>query len=62
MSAKVLVVDDTPMNVKMLADVLTFKGYQVVTAAGGSEGLAKVEEGQPGGAQRRAERFAVHRR
>jgi CheY-like chemotaxis protein len=28
MSAKVLVVDDTPMNVKMLADILTFKGYQ----------------------------------
>lgn len=47
MSAKVLVVDDTPMNVKMLADILTFKGYQVVTAAGGSEGLAKVESEMP---------------
>ena len=34
MNAKVLVVDDNPMNVKMLADILTFKGYQVVTAAG----------------------------
>ena len=42
MSAKVLVVDDNPMNVKMLADILTFKGYQVVTAAGGNEGLAKI--------------------
>jgi sigma-B regulation protein RsbU (phosphoserine phosphatase) len=47
MSAKVLVVDDTPMNVKMLADILTFKGYQVVTAAGGREGLAKVESEMP---------------
>ena len=47
MSAKVLVVDDTPMNVKMLADVLAFKGYQVVTAAGGKEGLAKVQSEQP---------------
>ena len=47
MSAKILVVDDTPMNVKMLADVLTFKGYQVVTAGGGKEGLAKVESEQP---------------
>jgi adenylate cyclase len=47
MSAKVLVVDDTPMNVKMLADVLAFKGYQVVTAAGGNEGLAKVESEKP---------------
>ena len=47
MAAKVLVVDDTPMNVKMLADILTFKGYQVVTAAGGNEGLAKVESEKP---------------
>jgi sigma-B regulation protein RsbU (phosphoserine phosphatase) len=35
------------MNVKMLADILTFKGYQVVTAAGGREGLAKVESEMP---------------
>jgi putative two-component system response regulator len=47
MSAKVLVVDDVAMNVKMLADILTFKGYQVVTAGGGNEGLAKVESEQP---------------
>jgi len=47
MSAKVLVVDDVAMNVKILADVLTFKGYQVVTAAGGNEGLAKVASEQP---------------
>lgn len=47
MSAKVLVVDDVAMNVKMLADILTFKGYEVVTAAGGNEGLAKVRSEQP---------------
>ena len=47
MTAKVLVVDDTSMNVKMLSDVLTFKGYQVVTAAGGNEGLAKVDSEKP---------------
>ena len=47
MMAKILVVDDTPMNVKMLADVLTFKGYQVVTAAGGVEGLAQVTAENP---------------
>jgi len=46
-SAKVLVVDDMPMNVKMLADILGFKGYQVVTAAGGNEALAKVELEKP---------------
>ena len=47
MSAKILVVDDAPLNVKMLADVLTFKGYQVVTAGGGKEGLAKVASDNP---------------
>ena len=46
-SAKILVVDDTPLNVKMLVDLLTFKGYQVVTAASGAEGLAKVEAEHP---------------
>jgi len=46
-SAKLLVVDDTAMNVKMLADILAFKGYEVVTAAGGKEGLAKVESEKP---------------
>ncbi len=45
--AKILVVDDTPLNVKMLADLLTFKGYQVSTAASGAEGLAKVESEHP---------------
>jgi DNA-binding response OmpR family regulator len=44
---KILVVDDTPLNVKMLADLLTFKGYQVVTAASGAEALAKIESEHP---------------
>ena len=47
MPAKILVVDDTPMNVKILADVLTFKGFTVVTAGGGNEGLAKMESERP---------------
>lgn len=46
-SAKILVVDDTPLNVKMLADVLAFKGHQVVTAASGAEALAKIESEHP---------------
>jgi CheY-like chemotaxis protein len=45
--AKILVVDDTPQNVKLLADLLTVKGYQVVTAASGAEALAKVEAERP---------------
>ena len=45
--AKILVVDDTPLNVKMLADILAFKGYQVVTAASGAEALARIESDHP---------------
>ena len=45
--AKILVVDDTPLNVKMLVDILTYKGFAVATATGGKEALAKVESEQP---------------
>jgi len=38
--AKILVVDDTPVNVKLLADLLAAKGYAVVTASAGAEALA----------------------
>ena len=41
--AKILVVDDTPRNVKLLADLLTVKGYAVVTAASGQEALDKID-------------------
>ncbi len=45
--AKILVVDDEPKNVKLLADLLTAKGYTTVTASSGREALAKVEGEQP---------------
>jgi adenylate cyclase len=41
--AKILVVDDTPRNVKLLADLLAVKGYDVVTAESGREALNKLE-------------------
>ena len=44
---KLLVVDDTPKNVKLLADILTAKGYNVVTAASGSEALSLIEVEKP---------------
>ena len=44
---KVLVVDDTPHNVKLLADLLGAKGYAVATAATGEEGLAKLAAEKP---------------
>ncbi len=45
--ARLLVVDDTPVNVKLLADLLAAKGYSVVTASAGPEALEKVEKGRP---------------
>jgi adenylate cyclase len=44
---KILVVDDTPQNVKLLADLLTVKGYEVITAAAGPEALEKVAAERP---------------
>ena len=44
---KILVVDDTPQNVKLLGDLLSVKGYQVCTAANGEEALAQVAKERP---------------
>ena len=48
MPEKILVVDDVPVNVKLLADLLAVKGYAVVTATNGPEALEKIEKEQPG--------------
>jgi len=40
--AKFLVVDDMPLNLKLLGDLLTVKGYAVTTAGSGEEALAKL--------------------
>jgi DNA-binding response OmpR family regulator len=45
--AKILVVDDTPRNVKLLADLLGVKGYAVMTAASGREALMKIDAEPP---------------
>ena len=45
--AKILVVDDTPQNVKLLADLLTVKGYAVAIAADGTTALEKLAAGAP---------------
>ena len=47
MTAKILVVDDTPMNVKLLADLLAVKGYTVVTATSGAQALTVLEAEHP---------------
>ena len=45
--ARILVVDDTPHNVKLLSDLLSVKGYAVSTATNGDEALAKVAADAP---------------
>src|SRR2546427_7623960 len=47
MPPKILVVDDTVHNVKMLADLLAAKGYAIVTAASGQEALERVDAERP---------------
>jgi adenylate cyclase len=46
-TGRILVVDDTPHNVKLLADLLAVKGYEVLTAASGSEALEQVVRQRP---------------
>ncbi len=45
--AAILVVDDVPANVRLLADVLGARGYRVVTAASGPEALDAVDRERP---------------
>jgi len=45
--AKILVVDDTPHNVKLLSDLLASRGYEVVTATDGDEALERVKDSRP---------------
>ena len=44
---KLLVVDDTPQNIKVLEAVLAPRGYAVVAASSGAEGLRKVATEAP---------------
>jgi CheY-like chemotaxis protein len=44
---RILVVDDTPQNVRLLGDLLTAKGYDVTAAASGAEALEQIERHKP---------------
>jgi len=45
--ARILVVDDTPANVKLLVDVLTAKGYEVSAATNGADALSMIAAAPP---------------
>jgi adenylate cyclase len=44
---RLLIVDDTPLNLKLLGDLLAVKGYAVVTASSGEEALAQLAREVP---------------
>jgi DNA-binding response OmpR family regulator len=44
---KILAVDDTPENLRLLEAILGPRGYQLVTAESGTTGLAAVHREQP---------------
>src|SRR6478672_5462565 len=46
-AARILVVDDVALNVKLLADLLTVKGYRTSTAFSGAEALASIAAEPP---------------
>jgi class 3 adenylate cyclase/CheY-like chemotaxis protein len=46
-AARILVVDDTPANVKLLEDLLVFHGYEVEAAANGEDALEAIRGRAP---------------
>lgn len=44
---KILAVDDTPVNLRVLEAMLTPRGYDVITAASGAEALEKIRTERP---------------
>jgi two-component system cell cycle response regulator DivK len=46
-AARILVVEDNPLNLKLVHDVLEASGYQVIAATSGEEGLRLAAEQPP---------------
>jgi two-component system, cell cycle response regulator DivK len=46
MGARILVVEDNPLNLKLIRDVLEFEGFDVLTAQSGEEGVAVAASGR----------------
>jgi len=47
MAQRILVVDDTPQNVKLFTDLLTAKGYEVTSATNGEQALESIARQPP---------------
>ena len=44
---RILVVEDNPLNLKLVRDVLQFAGYEVIEARSGEEGIRVAQEDPP---------------
>jgi two-component system cell cycle response regulator DivK len=44
---RILVVEDNPKNLKLMRDVLTFAGYEVIEATSGEDGVRMAGEAAP---------------
>jgi CheY-like chemotaxis protein len=44
---RILVVEDNPLNLKLVRDVLTASGYEVIAAVTGEEGVGVAEKSRP---------------
>jgi CheY-like chemotaxis protein len=45
--ARILIVEDNPLNLKLVRDVLTVSGYEVVAAPSGEEGVTLAQTCEP---------------
>lgn len=45
--SRILVVEDNPKNLKLVRDVLTYSGYEVIEAATGEDGVRLARESSP---------------
>ena len=46
-SARILIVEDNPLNLKLVRDVLLNAGFGVIEARTGEEGVARAQDSQP---------------
>ncbi|MBU4449580.1 MAG: response regulator [Proteobacteria bacterium] len=47
MSKKILIVEDIPMNRRLIRDILTYQGYEVIEAENGKEAVRIAREQKP---------------
>ena len=46
-TARVLIVEDNPLNLKLVRDVLLKAGFEVIESRTGEEGVARAQDSQP---------------